>query len=1120
MCIFVQKVYELNFFRPKLYFLTPAFRVCKCNFAVITNYRKITLLLKYLQNSMKKKTIFSMFLLLAQLVTYAQGGLVKGNVKDSMGEPVIGATVAEDGNSRNATVTDLDGNFALQLSSTGHQIVISYVGMKTKIVQATPGSTLSVDLSEDANALGEVEVVAVGYGMARRRDLTGSISSVSEKTLRHIPTNNAASAITGRLAGVNVVTTQGSPDADVTIRVRGGGSITQNNEPLYIVDGFQVSNINDIPVTDIESIDVLKDASSTAIYGAKGANGVILVTTKSGKSGKTEVTFNASLGLNKFYNETEVLSPYEYVYLQRELDNASNASFFDRYGRWEDIDIYKSRQGTDWQKKLFNRTGMKQTYNINVNGGSKDLVYSISYTRDDESYIMEGSKFKRDVLNTKISKTFLPNLRLDFNAKMAYRIIDGPSVSYGNKLRDCVKYPPVGTLTDLGIDDLASDDLSYENISNLQDPFYNIANEYKKQKFFNNTYNAAITWDITNWLSWRTEGTYGFSYNRQDNIFLANTGEANGRSGMPVSKRQYQDGNNWTFRSMLNYKMDFGLHHTDAMAGFEGNNSESNRMNVEADYFPLDYTVDNILAMWNNGTSEPTYSTINEPGRTLSYFGRANYVYDSKYYFTFTLRADGTNVFSPGKKWGVFPAFAAAWRISDEKFMQSTKSWLDNLKIRVSHGVSGNARVGSYWRQTYSPVTNIKNLYFQNETGQSSLQPSTVLRNDKLTWETKHSTNIGIDFTMFKKRLDVAIDWYNDVTKDLIMSVQLPSNSGYNTQYQNLGQTTNRGIEFTVNANILDTKDFYLSANFNISFNKNKVNALYGNDRDEMILSGGSFPSTGSDNYRVFIGDEVGLMYGYVCDGYYSFDDFTFDDATKRWRLKEGVTDVTGVLSRSGAWFGPGHLKLKDLDGDGKVDADHDRKVIGHAQPKHTGGFGINMGWKGFDLTALFNWSYGNDVLNISKVDNTSYDLSKRYQNMSTEMSLANRFTVIDPETGRNIYNGEFADPAHLQQLNQGKTIWHPLMNNSVTTDWAVEDGSFLRLGTLTIGYSLPKQMLHHIGIKRLRLYATGSNLFCWTKYSGQDPEVNISSNNMVMGYDRSAYPKSRSWVFGLNVTF
>lgn len=1078
---------------------------------------------------MVKKTFLSIVLLLAAFFAYAQDGSVKGSVKDQVGDPVIGATVSEVGNPKNATVSDLDGNFTLQLSSRGRQIIVSYVGMKSLTVNARTGSNLDIILQEDENTLSELEVVSVGYGVARRRDLTGSISSVGEKTLRHITTTNAASAITGRLAGVNVVTTQGSPDADVTIRVRGGGSITQNNEPLYIVDGFQVSSIVDIPPTDIESVDVLKDASSTAIYGAKGANGVILITTKSGKVGKTEVSFNTTLGWNRFYNETEVLSPYEYVYLQRELDSGTNASFFDRYGRWEDIDIYKSREGTDWQKKLFDRTGFKQSYNVNVNGGGKDLVYSLSYTHDDETYIMRSSDYRRDNLNVKISKKFLKNLRLDFNSKMTYRVVNGPSVSVGSKLRDCVKYPPVGTLTDLGIDDLGGlDDLSYENISNLNDPFYNIANEYKKQTFFNNSYNLALTWDITPWLSWRNEGTYGFSYNRQDNIFLANTGEANGRSGFPVAKRQYTDGNNWTFRTLLNFKKDFNLHHVDAMAGFEANDSHNNNMKIESDYYPLDYSVDNILAMWNNGTQEPTYTTINEPSRTLSYFGRINYVYGGRYYLTFTLRADGTNVFSPGNKWGVFPAFAGAWRISEEPFMQHTANWLDNLKLRFSHGVAGNARVGSYWRQTYSPVTNVKNLYYQSETGQSSMQPSTILRNDELTWETKHSTNLGLDFTVLQKRLDVSIDLYNDVTKNLIMSVQLPSNSGYNTQYQNLGQTTNRGVEFTVNANLIQKKDFYLDANFNISFNKNKVDKLYGTDKDEMILSGGSFPSTGSDNYRVFVGDEVGLMYGYICDGYYSFDDFIFNPTTKRWDIRTdvdengipAVADCSGVLSRSGAWFGPGHLKLKDLNGDGKVDADNDRQVIGHAQPKHTGGFGFNMGWKGFDLTALFNWSYGNDVLNVNKVDNTSYDLSKRYQNMSTEMVLANRFTVIDPETGLNIYNGEYANPTRLQELNAGKSMWHPMMNNSVTTDWAVEDGSYLRLGTLTLGYSFPRTVLRHIGAKNLRIYATGTNLFCITGYSGQDPEVNISSHNMVMGYDRSAYPKARSFILGVNLTF
>ena len=453
--------------------------------------------------------------------------------------------------------------------------------------------------------------------------------------------------------------------------------------------------------------------------------------------------------------------------------------------------------------------------------------------------------------------------------------------------------------------------------------------------------------------------------------------------------------------------------------------------------------------------------------------------------------------------------------------MQGTKDWLDNLKLRVSHGVSGNARVGSYWRQTYSAMTSANRLYYIGEEGQSALQPTTTLRNDKLTWETKHSTNIGLDFTVLNKKLDVTLDFYNDVTKDLIMAVQLPSNSGYVQQYQNLGQTTNRGVELTLNANLVQTKDFYLDANFNISFNKNKVNKLYGEDNDTMILtdgSGGFF--IGNDDYRVIVGDEVGLMYGYIYDGMYGFGDFTFDDTTKRWVLNEGVTDTRGVLTNSGGYFGPGHIKLKDLNDDGKIDPDNDRRIIGHAQPKHTGGFGINMGWKGFDLTALFNWSYGNDILNMNKIDYNSYHGSQRYKNITTLMSLENRFTTIDPVTGLNVYYGEYANPARLQELNQNKTMWHPLMNNSIITDWAVEDGSYLRLGTLTLGYTLPKSVLRVIGAKNLRVYATATNLFCITGYSGQDPEVSTHTNNLVMGYDRSAYPRAKTWVVGLNLTF
>lgn len=1063
-----------------------------------------------------------LFILISAISMNAQNNQVKGNVVDNHGEPVIGATIVEANNSKNATLTDGNGNFTINLSKQKSKLVATYIGFKQTETTVSAGNPVKVIMQEDEYILDEIVSVGIGYGTARRRDLTGAISSVDEKTLRHIPTTSTASAITGRMAGVHVVTTQGSPDAEVNITVRGGGSISQSNEPLYIVDGFKVSSLDEIPPSDIESIDVLKDAASTAIYGAEGANGVILVTTKKGHEGKPEITLTASVGFNKMYRPTEVLSPYEFVYLQRELDPSDNASFFSRYGLWEDIDIYKSKKGLDWQNKIFGNTGVKQNYGVNINGGTKDLTYSISYVRDDEDYILKSSNYTRDNLNAKLRARLMNNLLLDFNVKMTNRVINGPSISSGRKLRDAVKYMPVKTLSDISDEDLAGEsEYELEQISNLNDPVFNIENEYKKQEKFSNSYILGLTWDILKGLSLRAEGTYGYMFNRTNNIWLKNTSTTKSLGGQPVAKRETWKGNNWTLRSTLNYKLNINrLHRIDLMAGFEALNSEQDLMTVNSDYYPSDYTVSDILSMWNNGTSEPTYTTISEPKRTVSYFGRANYVFADKYFATFTLRADGTNVFSPGNKWGVFPAVAIAWRLSEEPFMETTREWLNNLKLRVSYGKAGNARVNSYWRQTYEPITSVKYLYYQNEIGQSGLQPSTILRNENLTWESKYSFNTGLDINLFNNRLIFNVDFYNDVTKNLILQVPLPSNSGYNYQYQNKGQTTNRGLEITLNARIINSKDFWLNGNFNISFNKNKVDKLYDGEQSFIPRSTVTGIDVGSDAYRVNVGDEVGLMYGYVYDGMYDFDDFVYNPTTKRWDLRtdtEDYVDCSGVLSRSGNYYGPGHIKLKDLNGDHVIDAENDRQVIGHAQPKHTGGFGFELGWKGFDLTALFNWSYGNDVFNINKIDYTSYAGSKKYENMST--LLEGRFRTIDPATGRNIYYGDYADPQLLQQINANATMWSPLMNNSIITSWAVEDGSFLRLGTLSLGYTLPKKILRSIGSKNLRIYATAYNLFCLTGYSGQDPEVN-TGDIMTPGQDSSAYPKSRSFIFGLSVTF
>lgn len=1067
-------------------------------------------------------TLVTCLILLVSGQLMAQQKKITGTVKDVQGEPIIGATVGAKGTT-SGTLTDLNGSFSITLTENNNVLVFSFIGMETQEIKVS-GTSVNVILREKITSLDEV--IAVGYGNAKRGDITGSIATVSEKQLRDMPVSSALQAISGRMAGVNITVSEGSPDADIRIRIRGGGSITQDNSPLYIVDGFQVSSINDIPPGDIESIVALKDASSTAIYGARGANGVLLITTKTGKSGKTEISFNTYQGIKKVYNLTDVLSPYEYVYYQRELDSGTSVtgtSFFGMYGLWEDKEIYKSKEGTDWQKQLYGNTGMQRNYNLGISGGNESLRYNLSYTRDDEDYIMLNSAYLRDNLSLKLNKKISPALDFDFTARMTNSVITGPSVSSGKKLRDASKYAPVYSLSSIPGASLgdSEDKTSAEALSSLNDPIYNTINEYKKQNSFQNIYNTGVTWKILKNLTYRVQGTYGFNMNYTDNIWLKKTGQASANGGQPVAQRTDDKGRRWQIQNTLSYDFNFAkeTQNIKILVGQEFYNSQSNRMLSQSKFFPKDFNADDVLAMWNYGTALPTYTTIGEPSRTTSFFSRVNYSILDRYIFTVNARADGTNVFAPKNRWGYFPGAAFAWRISDESFMQGTKSWLKDAKLRMSYGNVGNANVGNYWRQNFGFESSASKLYYIDETVQSALVTSSVLKNENLTWETKVSSNIGLDLSMFDQRLSVTVDAYKDVMKNLILAVALPSSSGYSTQYQNMGGTSNRGIELTLDGLIVDSKDFQLSANFNISFNKNRIEELDGSDF--MSASSGWGVLLGSDDYRAIVGQPVGLMYGYVSDGIYSFDDFTYNETQKKWILNDGVVDCSNVMSTSGSYFGPGHQKLKKLSGEGtKINPDEDRQIIGNAQPLHTGGFGLNTMYKGFDLSATFNWSYGNDIYNASKIDNTSYAGSKKYQNISTLMSLENRFSVIDPETGNNIMFGNYADPVKFQEINQNKTIWHPITNTSIVTDWAIEDGSFLRLNNLTLGYTLPWTISKKILIQRLRVYATAYNLFCWTNYSGQDPEVSTKSSTLTPGVDYSAYPKARNFLFGVNVTF
>lgn len=1070
-----------------------------------------------MQKSNKLISLCFMVLFFLSVNVYAQQRTITGTVTDTKGETLIGVSIIAKG-ATTGTITDLDGKYSINVPSGSNALVAKYIGMKEKEVSIT-GTVVDIVMEEDFSQLDEV--VVIGYGAVAKKDLTGAVSSISEKALKDLPVASAAEAITGRLAGVSVTTPEGSPDANIRIRVRGGTSISQDNDPLFVVDGMTVSTINDIPPSDIASIDILKDAASTAIYGAQGANGVVLVTTKSGREGKITVSLNSYFGAKKATDFFEVLNPYEYVYYQYEIDQGN--TFQNYYGRYQDLDIYKADPGIDWQDRVFGNTGTQQYYNVGVSGGSKSTVFSLNLTRNDEDYIMLNSGYTRNNLNFKVDTKLNDNISFNFNVRLADENIIGPSVSSGSgantKLRDAVKYQPTKGLA--AFDPSINDDDDQAGIgasSLLNNPVENIENEYKKQNKFTNTYAGTFNWDIINGLRFTSQMHYIYKKEKTDNVWTNGTSTSKNYGGQPVARVTDKKGYSWKISNTLSYNFKLNdIHSFNVLAGQEVNESKTNTQIVEARYFPVDFTAKEALAAMSAGQSEPLKTTIGEPRRMVSFFGRVNYNLMDKYLFTFTAREDGTSVFGPGLFWGFFPGGAFAWRVSEEEFMKSQSHWLDNLKFRLSYGAVGNARVDPYWRQTY--VLGTSSVYYPNEVATSIATPSNVLKSNGLTWETTYSSNVGIDFGLFNSRISGTIDLYNNVTKDLIVAVPLPSTSGYDTQYQNVAQTSNKGIELGLTAYIVDNKDFTLSGTFNIAFNKNKVDKYPGGSK--LYGSGWNGSAEPTYDYLIEEGSKLGQMYGYVTDGMYTFDDFNWDASKNVWVLKEGVADNSAMTS-AGNYFGPGALKFKKLaDDETNKITENDRTVIGNALPVHTGGFGFNTTFKGFDASVFFNWSYGNDIYNANKLDYSAQLLSRKYQNLGNFMRLENRFTTIDPATGNNIYYGNNANPELLRQLNEGKTMWHPIMTTTAFHSWAVEDGSFLRLNNLTIGYTFPRALTKKWLIESLRIYATGYNLHCWTSYSGPDPEVSTrTSTPFTPGVDYSAYPKARSFVGGINITF
>ncbi|MCL2028574.1 MAG: SusC/RagA family TonB-linked outer membrane protein, partial [Bacteroidales bacterium] len=666
------------------------------------------------KNKFLQTWVLCMVMLLVSSSVFAQGRTISGTVRDQQGEPVPFATVAVPGSTTGVT-TDFDGRFSLTVPQEATQFVVSFIGFKRQVLDIGSSTSFTVVLESELSTLDEV--VVVGYGTTTRRNLTGAVSSVSGTELQRMPVTSAAEALTGRVAGVTVTTAEGSPDADVRIRIRGGGSITQDNAPLYIVDGFPVASIANISPAEIESIDILKDASSTAIYGARGANGVVIITTKEGMEGKTSINVNAFYGLKKVTNLLRPLSNSEFVMLQAEIrGSGTDPGFISDYGQYQDIDLYDYKARPDWAEQMFGRTAMTSNINANVSGGTKDTRFNFSFARDEEEGVMLNSGYDRTNVNFRFNTRLNKRMTFDFNTRNSFTTVIGRGAgssgggSSETRLRNTISFRPIRGIAEMTGEGF--DPLDPEWIRIALNPITSAEQEYRLQKRAQSNLNGALNWKIFDNLTYRIEGGYGTENRRMDQYWGAYTGTArrdeNGE--LPLGEIEQRQNQSYRIANTLTWNGKGILpknHSLDLMVGQEINAEWFTLTVMRSNYFDITSTVDDVLAKMRLGTPQNNNTTVSQKHTMASFFGRANYGLNDKYLATFTFRADGSSKFAPGNQWGYFPSGALAWRFSEEDFMKQltggSGGWLYSAKLRASLGMAGNNRIGDdLWRLTYS----------------------------------------------------------------------------------------------------------------------------------------------------------------------------------------------------------------------------------------------------------------------------------------------------------------------------------------------------------------------------------------------------------------------------------
>ncbi len=1020
---------------------------------------------------------------------------ITGKVTSVKGETLPGVTVSLKG-STNATSTNENGIFSLTLPAASGTLVFSYIGYVTQEVPVTQATVYNIKLAEDAQVIREVEVVNIGYGEARRADLTGAIGSVNMEDLYKAPVKSFDEALAGRVAGVQVTSSEGQPGSPISIIIRGANSLTQDNSPLYVIDGFPSEDAfaNALNPDDIESIDILMDASASAIYGARGANGVILITTKRGRVGEPVITYNGYYGIQEGRKRMEVLSPYEYVKLQFELSPSRTESLFftDRGPNGEDLTIedYRNRAGLNWEDQVM-QTAPIQNHSLALRGGTNKTLYSVSASYMDQEGILIKSGFNRFQTRLTLDQTLSEKLKAGVNTSFStYKTYGTPASAnagsaQSNLLFNVWAFRPITGDPTINLIDLQENAETDQDRSDNHtfNPILSANNEVRDNNFETLIGNAYLDYKILKELTLKVTGGVTRS-NREYNVFNGpNTLSAQFNNKVNGGITTYKS-NTWTNENTLTYIKRFSTDHlVNVLAGFTSQGSTSSGFGAYAIQLPND----NLgLDGLDEGVPRSITSTSSEWTMT-SFLGRLNYNYKSKYFLTTSFRADGSSKFSANNRWSYFPSMALSWRLDKEEFMKDI-SFISTAKLRASWGITGNNRVGDF---AYLPKISLPQnagYYFNNTPNVGSY--SSDLGNADLMWESTKTTDFGVDLGFFDHRVSVKVDVYRKTTSDLLLFANLPTSSGYNRGLKNIGKTRNQGLEVAVGFEPIRGKEFTWNTDFNISFNRSKVIALAQNE--ERIFSMVPFDYAWQDipAYVAKINEPVAQIYGLIWDGVYHYNDFDVSSSGV-YVLKETV--ATNGAPRAN--IRPGDIKYRDINGDGIISIT-DKTVIGNPNPVHYGGLSNNFSYKGFDLHLFFQWSYGNDIINANRV----YLESGWRYGMNQFASFADRWTPENSESNIPRANGQPGITSYSSRF--------------------VEDGSFLRFKTVQLTYNVPKSLTERVKISNLKVYVAAQNLYTWTNYSGYDPEVSVRPGALTPGFDYSAYPRARTTTLGVNVTF